>query len=470
MTDPTLARLRLRLTALYVAATAGFLVAAGAIAYGLIGFYFQSSTDLALRVRLAFEYRRLGLAAPADLASAGQEWAQQRGRVPEERASETDDHDDDSDDDSEAAVAARRAQAEAEWANTYDVELTAIAVIPLDAEGRRIVASPGAGARPFEPDAAAAQAAQATGTDLRTARAADGAPVRLFTYRLPPGQDAAVLQAGRVLTDQERIQGQLLTGLLGAGAVLAVLSALGSWWLAGRTLRPAQLAWERQRAFVANASHELRAPLTLIQLSAEVSARADTSDEERRELAGDVLRETRYMAGLVGDLLLLSRLDAGQLKLDLQPVDTRELLAEVQRDLARLSGERGITLTIRHAGGVAVADRARLRQVLLIVLDNAFGHTPDGGTVTLESAVRGRSVSITVTDTGSGIAPEHLARVFDRFYQADPARTPAGGKKGSAGLGLSIARSLTKAMRGQISIASEPGQGTQVTLTLVAGR
>jgi signal transduction histidine kinase len=242
------------------------------------------------------------------------------------------------------------------------------------------------------------------------------------------------------------------------------VATLSSWFLAGRSLLPAQQAWERQRLFVANASHELRTPLSIIQLSTEVSVRGDTSEEERRELAGDILRETQYMTRLVADLLLLSRLDVGQLKLELSALSVPDLLVEAQHDVARLADEHGVNLIVEDSEGIVNTDRMRLRQVLLIILDNALRHTSAGGEVILKAATHGRSATITVSDTGRGIAPEHLSRIFDRFYQADEAHS----KKGSAGLGLSIAKSLVEAMRGHISISSEVGKGTLVTIQLPA--
>lgn len=466
MTDPAFRKLRLRLTGLYFAAMVGFLVLIGSVSYGLINFYFQSSTDLALRYKMAYEHQLLGLPIPADLQSANQEWDRLRGQspTPGAAAGTTDGHDSDDDkrgDDRKKPPPQEDAPIPREAA---EGELAAIGVLPLDAQGRHIVSGAVALSSPFLADAAAAQAALRNGSDLRTIQSSSGQPVRLFSYRLPANQTAAVLQLGRVLTDQVLILRQLLTGMLGAGGVLAVLATLSAWWLAGRSLRPTQQAWERQRGFVASASHELRTPLSLIQLSAEVATRDDTSDDERRELAGDVLRESRYMARLVSDLLLLSRLDAGQLALDLQRVAVPELLCEVQHDVARLAEERGISLEVRESGGAVLADRLRLRQALLAVLDNALRHTPAGGRVTLSAAARGRSADIVIADTGAGIPPEHLPRLFERFYQADPSHT----SKGSAGLGLAIARSLVEAMRGHIGIASEVGQGTRVTFTLPA--
>ena len=469
MTDPTLTRLRIRLTALYFAAMAGLLILLGGIAYASMNLYFQSATDQALHFKMAREQLALGLTLSPDLQQANLEYERQRGSAPGGKqvrpAGEFGDEVENHSQVAPSGAGGTRSLSAITEPGAFDGDLSAIFVVPLDAQGQKLISDTNLTPPAFTPDQAAVKAALATGSDLRTIDMSNGVQVRLYTYRLPVNQTVTFLQLGRVLTDQQLVLQQLLTGLLVVGAVLVILATLCSWWLAGRSLLPAQQAWERQRLFVANASHELRTPLSIIQLSAELAARDDATDTERRELAGDVLREAQYMTRLVADLLLLSRLDVGQMKLDLQPVAVPELLGEVQRDVIRLGEEQGVKIELLDTQGTVTADRLRLRQALLVVLDNALRHTPQGGHVTLESHVHGRAITVDVKDTGSGIAPEHLPRLFDRFYQVDSAHS----KKGSAGLGLSIAKSLIEAMRGHIDIASEVGKGTQVTITLPAG-
>ena len=170
------------------------------------------------------------------------------------------------------------------------------------------------------------------------------------------------------------------------------------------------------------------------------------------------------MARLVDDLLLLSRLDARRLPPDCRAVPLAPLLADVARQVARVADERGVVVSAEGAGA-AWADAARLRQVLLILLDNALRHTPRGGRITLTARVEGQRVRLTVADTGVGIAPEHLPRIFERFYRAAQAREATGE---GAGLGLAIAKALVEAQRGAIGVASQPGRGTTVSITLLA--
>jgi len=190
----------------------------------------------------------------------------------------------------------------------------------------------------------------------------------------------------------------------------------------------------------------------------------------------DVLQETDHMTRLVEDLLLLSRLDARRLKLDSKPVPVQEMLSTVQRQVSRLADERGVRLLVGDGEGneggatgrepVVLGDATRLRQVLLVLLDNALRHTPAGGSITLTSSRHGRYVQISIADTGSGIAPEHIPHLFERFYQADSSRGATDSEGEGSGLGLAIAKGLVEAQHGHISISSKLGQGTQVTISL----
>lgn len=469
--------LRLRLTLLYLLAALALIALVGVGTYYLVDRYFQTTTDQALQHKMVGELRQLGAPIPDYLAEADRTWTTARTSVfpPAPTPIRVEEHEDgkhngDGDDDDAPRTPSTSAPtpappAEGDTDDLYNSELAAIVVLPLDATGQVVVGA-NAAPPPLAADQAAAQAALAAGSDWRTVRLSNGTRVRLLTQRLPSGGGAAALQLGRPLADQDRVLGQLLLGLAGLGAVSAVLLGIGSWALAGRALRPAQAAWTRQQAFVANASHELRAPLTLLRASAEVAQRGlPPADQDRRALLDDVMQEADYMTRLVEDLLLLSRLDAGRLQLERNVIPLHAILADVQRQMGRLAVERGVQVVVESASGTVQADPTRLRQVLLIVLDNALRHTPAGGSIRLTAGPQGHAVQISVADTGSGIAPEHLAHVFERFYQAHQAR---GGPDGGTGLGLAIAKGLIEAQHGRIAISSQVGQGTHVTLTLPA--
>lgn len=439
--------LRWRLSLLYAFATLALLAAVGGGMYALLDYYFRASTDLALQSRLALDLRRLGLPVPADLAAVAQDWYAPASATATPR---DDDESHEGDEDEEHAEQQDEAEFDSELAAVFSFALTA-AGAPLSDQ-----ASPVPG---LAPDVAAVRAALRTGRDWRTVRLADGTRIRLFTYLVGAGQTPAVLQLGRTLGAQDEVRGRFGVGLLGLGALSTLLMGAASWWLAGRSLAPARRAWERQQAFVANASHELRTPLTLVRASAEVAQRGLPPTDRRYTQLADILQEADHMSRLVDDLLLLSRLDARSLPLERRPIAVAELLADLHRQVGRLAEAKGVVLEAGPAAGALWGDPARVRQVLLILLDNALAHTPPGGRVQLAAAGDGRWLEVRVTDTGPGIAPAHLPHVFERFYRADAARS-----SGGAGLGLAIAQSLVAAQGGQIAVASPPGAGATFTV------
>jgi signal transduction histidine kinase len=465
--------LRLRLTLLYALAALVFVLLIGSGAYLLVARYFSNVTDLALRHKMAHEFHALGAPLPPDLEHADRDWsiirreaislpftppdptAERQGRR-EKPEKEEDEDEEEEDESGEHLPRSLTTPVDA-------AELAAIMVLPLDSSGR-LLFNPNNLDLPLEPNQEAFRAALAKGGDLRTITMNDGRRARLLTYRLTRSDGPTALQLARELSDQEQVVNQLLIGLIGLGTISMALVGVTSWWLAGRALRPAQEAWERQQRFIASASHELRAPLTLIRASAEVALRDLSPDEsDQRALLHDVLAESDHMRRLVDDLLTLTRLDSGQLTLTKETVDLTALLASIQRQAARLGEQRGVAVELADVGGLVQADTERLQQVLLIALDNALRYTPPGGRITLAATPMERTVPIRIADTGCGIAPEHLPHIFERFYRADPAR---GRENGNAGLGLSIAKGLVEAMGGRIAVESTVGVGTTVVISL----
>jgi signal transduction histidine kinase len=453
-----LKKLRWQLSALYVLAALILVSLIGGGAYGLLAYYFRSSTDLALQYKVAHEFVRMGQPVPEDLQAAALAWqTSRRSTTPSPIPSNLNGGDDHENDDSEIHLTNEASE------EYYDSELASIFLLELDDRGE-IISSPNLYTLNLDPDQEAVRAALRSQSDFRTVRLTDGSRVRLFSYRVGQSDDLAVLQVGRSLKDQDRVLGQLLVGLISLGSLSVALVGLGSWWLAGRSLIPAQRAWNRQQAFIANASHELRAPLTLLRASAEVAQRGLGAADPQRELLGDILGETDHMNKLVEDLLLLSRLDAGQLELKREHVNLQTLLASLGREMGRVAVEQGVTLEVLQIQGSAAADPTRLRQVLLIALDNALRHTPSGGTIRLAVREGDGRITIEVSDTGSGIPGHHLPHVFERFYRGEGDRNQE--SRGS-GLGLSIARGLVEAMGGKIELESKAGEGTLVSIQLL---
>jgi signal transduction histidine kinase len=275
----------------------------------------------------------------------------------------------------------------------------------------------------------------------------------------------AVVQTGQLREEVGGDVSRLVVVLAITGLGALVLAAVGGLFMSRWAMRPVGDAFERQRTFIADASHELKTPLTLIRADAEVLSR-DLTDPDRRELAYDLLAETDRMNALLSDLLVLARLDAGKLAVKQEPFDLANVIAETSERFAARAAAEGKGLKFSHSGRIfARGDEGRTGQILAVLLDNALRFTPPGGLVTVEGRVRDGRIEATVTDSGPGIPAEHLPRVFDRFYRAEAARTREGG---GTGLGLAIARDLARAQGGELTASNAPDGGASLTLTLPA--
>lgn len=222
-------------------------------------------------------------------------------------------------------------------------------------------------------------------------------------------------------------------------------------------------ASELQKRFVADASHELRAPLAAIQGNLELLRRYPDMPEADRQVAlSEAEREALRLSRLVADLLVLARGDAG-MPLRQTPFRLDEVVQEAIRDAAHLT--EGQRLEARLEPLEVLGDRDYLKQLVVILLDNALKYTPANGLVQVELKREADHGCLVVRDTGIGVAPEDLPYVFDRFYRADKARRR---DPGGSGLGLSIARWIVEQHLGFIQIASQPGQGTTVSVVLPA--
>jgi two-component system phosphate regulon sensor histidine kinase PhoR len=217
--------------------------------------------------------------------------------------------------------------------------------------------------------------------------------------------------------------------------------------------------------FVVNASHELRTPLAAIRGFAETLLHGgEVSEPERRSQLEIIDRHARRLTNLVGDLLELSRLERREATFDLGRVDVAGLAEVLIRDSRPRFEEKRLTVTQRVSGSpVAWADAQAVEQILTNLLDNAAKYTPAGGRI--ELAVEGEAgcVRVRVADTGIGIPRADLGRIFERFYRVDKARSRA---LGGTGLGLSIVKHLVQRLGGEISVESEPGQGSTFSFTL----
>ncbi|GMA17640.1 hypothetical protein GCM10025871_39710 [Deinococcus metallilatus] len=303
----------------------------------------------------------------------------------------------------------------------------------------------------------------------------------------------------------DRSVARLRTVLLGVGTLCLLGALAATWFTAGRLLRPLEAmtaaareiarsreptarvappphddevgelartfntmlesleeSAQTQRRFIADASHELRAPLTVVRANLDLLRRyPDMPEAERADVVREAERESERMTRLVGQLLTLARGDAG-LGIRRGQVVLEALVRETVQEAQHLA--RGQRLALGPVDAATVeGDGDRLKQLLLILLDNAVHYTPPGGQVNVTLRRDGPAARLTVSDTGVGIAGPDLPRVFERFYRGAPARTH---HPGGSGLGLPIARWIAEQHGGSLRLASRPGVGTQVTFEL----
>jgi heavy metal sensor kinase len=225
-----------------------------------------------------------------------------------------------------------------------------------------------------------------------------------------------------------------------------------------------QRAFESQRRFVGDAAHELKTPLTAMKGNMEVGLQRERSTEEYRDLLSTSLGQVERLVRLVKSLLTLTQFSGEHLPIDLKPVLMEPLIKELVSELSILAEDKGCLFT-SHIQEVpkVLGDAGQLKQLVINLLDNAIRHTPQGGSVTVTLQSSADKVRLTVEDTGSGIATEHLPHIFERFYRADPARDR---ESGGTGLGLAIAKEIALAHNGIINVQSEVGKGSVFTVSL----
>ena len=251
----------------------------------------------------------------------------------------------------------------------------------------------------------------------------------------------------------------LLTGSLLIGlAALAVLFAC-SYVLSGAVTRPVDRAWQQQKQFLSDASHELKTPLTVILSSAELLEQS--AAPEQKQYVDNVRAESRRMKRLVEDMLTLSRVDRGGEHLPDTTADLSDAAADAALRFEPVAYEAGHTLSYDIAPGLLVrGDSGKLEQAVAVLLDNAIKYAAPGTEVRLDAARQGKNACLWVENEGDPIPADKLPHIFDRFYRADASRTDGG----SFGLGLPIARALVEAHRGPLRCDS--GHTTRFTITL----
>jgi len=275
-------------------------------------------------------------------------------------------------------------------------------------------------------------------------------------------REVIILSAELRLRWKEAASTSVKTGL----APALLIASAGGLYLASVGLRPITEALRTQRQFMADASHELRTPVSIVRVSADVALSREHRDEaEYREALGIVAGQAQRLGRLVDDMLVLARADAGGYPLRRVNLYLNELAADCRRAVDVLARERRVT--VRTSADVDVpfnGDEDLLRRMLLNLLQNAVAHTREGGAVAVEVTPNGRNVYVRVRDEGEGIAESDRARIFDRFVQLDAARHGIG-----AGLGLPIARWIAEVHGGTLDIEESGGAGSTFRIVLPLG-
>ena len=220
-------------------------------------------------------------------------------------------------------------------------------------------------------------------------------------------------------------------------------------------------AEQNRREFTANVSHELKTPLQGIIGSAELLENGMVKPEDTPRFVGHIRAEAQRLVTLIGDIIRLSQLDEGD-EMPAAPVDLAGLAEEAVRDLQAEADKKHVTLYCDTQSACITGVRRLLYEIIYNLIDNAVKYNVDGGRVDIQVAGEPHNVRVTVKDTGIGIAPEHQGRIFERFYRADKSHSKA---SGGTGLGLSIVKHAVQYHHGSIDLQSQPGKGTQISVT-----
>ena len=228
------------------------------------------------------------------------------------------------------------------------------------------------------------------------------------------------------------------------------ISILLSRW----AIKPVAVAWDQQRQFVADASHELKTPLAVIMANAELMQNEETPEEDKKKFSQNILSTTYQMRSLVENMLEMARVDNGTVKMNFVPLDMSELISNAVLSFQLLYEEKGMGLRYAIAEGISVdGSEQHLYQVMDVLLDNALKYSTPGSMVSVDLVSHGKTCVLSVASPGEPISKEDLKNIFKRFYRGDTARA----MNGSYGLGLSIAESIVEAHKGKIWAESKSG-------------
>ncbi len=332
-------------------------------------------------------------------------------------------------------------------------------------------------------------------------------PVRMATERIYLNGQALTVEVADPRRKFEGVLNEFYSVLSVALPIALAIAALGGYWLSRRALAPVDQIIDEARAihpanlaarlsvpasgdelqrlsetlnqmlgkveqsfmqvrqFTADASHELRAPMTLIYTAAEFALRRERNPDELRESLRKILREAKRCTELINQLLWFARSEAGSTQMELMPTDIAELVKDVVDEVMVLAADKGLNVSISSPERVidALVDEVSFRRMLLILLDNAIKYTPEHGSIHIRVVEDASEIAIAVTDTGPGIPTGDLAFVFDRFWRADKVRSR---DAGGTGLGLAIARAIAEQHEARLTVESAVGHGSTFTVRL----
>lgn len=286
--------------------------------------------------------------------------------------------------------------------------------------------------------------------------------VKYLVYTNPLRVEGKIIGVDQASISEQQYSATL-DSLLHALLIVALLGLLGaagvSYALVHRALQPIRVSLQRQQDFVADAAHELRTPLAIQRTVGEVGM-GDVTLDDLQTTIGEMLGENQHLTHLVDDLSLLARSDTGAIVIDREVLNFSELVRETARELRWSAEENGVVLDVDVAPDIEVrGDELRLRQLLLILLDNAFKHSPPEAEVKVRLDASGGRARLEVEDAGSGIEVKDLGHIFDRFYRAEYSRASEG-----TGLGLAIAKWIVEAHDGQIRAENRQPHGALFTV------
>lgn len=280
-------------------------------------------------------------------------------------------------------------------------------------------------------------------------------------FKLASGKQlVAVAVADRV--ELEDRYADLITAFAGVAFAALVLVAAGGFLLVRKSTQPIERSILFMRRFMADAAHELRTPITVLRTRAEVALQQPRDAADYVSALVGIEAESRRLGGIVDSLLVLARADTGERPLERQRLFLDDVAIDAVAAASIVGRQKGVDVRVEEFEEAAViGDAALIRQLVMILLDNAIKFTDAGGVVRLRVSMRDGAPTFSIEDTGIGIKPEDLSRVFQRFFRGETARSRTEG----AGLGLSIASWIAREHGADISLSSEPGKGTTVVVT-----